>query len=74
MIECPSCHAQNEVHYKFCLACGSELNGEQGKIVNRPSTPSVRPSGPRARLPGLKERLQALRKGRPTSEVRGWIR
>ena len=37
MIECPNCHAQNEVHYKFCLACGSELNGEQGKIVNRPS-------------------------------------
>ena len=67
MIECPACSAKNEEHYKFCLGCGAELGGGRGKIVDRPSSPSVQPASPRARLPDLKERLQALRKGRPVA-------
>ena len=34
MINCPTCNAVNESHYKFCLACGAELKSE---VVSAPT-------------------------------------
>ncbi|MGC6417095.1 MAG: FHA domain-containing protein [Bradymonadia bacterium] len=70
MLICQNCSAENEDHYRFCLACGSELaKQEAARIVERPSRPGGREEAKRPQINDLKNRLQALRVSRDANGV-----
>ena len=70
MLICQNCGAENEDHYRFCLACGSELAKEDAaRIVDRPSRPDSRDNEKRPQINDLKNRLQALRVRRDATGV-----
>ncbi|MBT9558491.1 MAG: hypothetical protein IV100_20820, partial [Myxococcales bacterium] len=49
MIQCPQCGQLNEPFFKFCLMCGSPLEG--AATVSRGPTRSERPAKPEAKTP-----------------------
>ncbi|MGB0648038.1 MAG: FHA domain-containing protein [Bradymonadia bacterium] len=59
MINCSTCNAENESHYKFCLACGGEIKSE---VVSE-STPTAEESQEAANNDngGLKDKLAEMR-------------
>jgi pSer/pThr/pTyr-binding forkhead associated (FHA) protein len=62
---CPQCEAQNEDHYKFCLACGNELDGvATPRIADDASVPVTEKPIDRPQIADLKSRLDALRVAR----------
>ena len=71
MIICPTCNAENESHYKFCLGCGAELNAN---MANAPETDDVSTPTPEEKQEAspLKHKLEAMRQ-RKLSESPGLI-
>ena len=71
MIICPTCNAENESHYKFCLGCGAELNAS---MANAPETDDVSTPTPEEKQEAspLKHKLEAMRQ-RKLSESPGLI-
>ncbi|MEE2785771.1 MAG: FHA domain-containing protein [Myxococcota bacterium] len=73
MIICPGCSSENEDHYKFCLACGTELSREKPAPPEKAEVPKRELStGERKpRLSGLQERLDAIREYRESVSPKG---
>jgi ribosomal protein L34E len=74
---CPQCEAQNEDHYKFCLACGNELDGvATPRIADDASVPVTEKPIDRPQIADLKSRLDALRVAREAavdSQSKLWL-